>query len=113
MVAHLYCTCFDKEELPASLSENVINYLRTGLNFQGVIITDDMNMNGVGKYDALDACTMAINAGVNMFIFRDADNKTLEVIDSLVLRAKNDDNLKNKILLSNEYIKSLKNRALY
>ncbi|MBP3491280.1 glycoside hydrolase family 3 protein, partial [bacterium] len=28
MAAHLHCTCFDKEPIPASLSKNVIGYLR-------------------------------------------------------------------------------------
>ena len=33
MVAHIHSTYFDKEEIPASLSENCINYLRNTLNF--------------------------------------------------------------------------------
>lgn len=46
MVAHLYCKAFDKEKIPSSLSKNVIGYLREKLNYQGLIITDDMVMGG-------------------------------------------------------------------
>ena len=31
MAAHLHCTCFDKEVIPASLSKNAIGYLRNNL----------------------------------------------------------------------------------
>lgn len=47
MVAHLHCTAFDKEEIPSSLSKNVIGYLREKLGYQGLIITDDMLMGAV------------------------------------------------------------------
>lgn len=45
MVAHLHCTCFEKDVIPTSLSKNAIDYLR-GLGFDGVAISDDMVMKG-------------------------------------------------------------------
>ena len=51
MVGHLKYTALDKENA-ASLSEEVITkILRDNLKFQGVIITDDLNMGAVSKYD--------------------------------------------------------------
>lgn len=56
MVAHLHCTCFDNEPIPASLSKNVIGYLRNVLKYDGVVITDDMVMKGVQNFGSAEAC---------------------------------------------------------
>ncbi len=108
MVAHLHCTCFDKEVIPSSLSKNVIGYLRNILNYQGVIISDDMVMNGVQGYGSVEACIMAILAGVDMFIFRDADENAINTIEEIIKRAQNNVNLKNAIIASNKRIEKLK-----
>ena len=108
MAAHLYCTCFDKENIPASLSKNAIGYLRNELNYNGVIITDDMVMKGVSKYGPLEACLMAVNAGVDMFIFRNADIDTINIIEEFIKYAKNDTSIRQKIIASNQRISKLK-----
>ena len=44
--------------------------LREELNFQGVIITDDMQMKAITNHYGLeDALELAIQAGADMFIF--------------------------------------------
>ena len=110
MIAHLHCTCFDKEVLPTSLSKNALNYLRGQLGYDGVVISDDMAMKGVQDFGSLEAVIMAINAGVDMFIFRDSDEKTLEMIDKLCDLAETDGSLRAKIVESNERILRLKKR---
>ena len=112
MAAHLYCTCFDKEIIPASLSKNAIGYLRNVLGYNGVIISDDMVMKGVQNYGSLDACIMGINAGLDMFIFRDSDEKTLKLIDDLVTIVEKDKQLQEKVMTSYERIIALKKRSL-
>ena len=109
-VAHLYCRCFDNKHIPASLSQNVIGYLRNVMNYKGVIISDDMVMKGVQAFGSLEACLMAINAGVDMFIFRDSDFETLDMIEKLVKIVENDKILQDKVLKSNKRIMDLKNR---
>ena len=108
MAAHLHCTCFDKETIPASLSPNAIGYLRTKLGYNGVVISDDMVMKGVQDYGSLEACIMGINAGLDMFIFRDSDDKTLELIEELCKVVEKDVDLQQKVLKSNERISRLK-----
>jgi beta-N-acetylhexosaminidase len=111
MAAHLHCTCFDPTETPASLSKNAVGYLRNTLNYNGVIITDDMVMKGVSKYGSLNACIMAINAGVDMFIFRNSDDETLKLIDTLAYEAKKSPTLSEKIKKSYERISFLKQKS--
>lgn len=108
MAAHLYCICFDTEEIPASLSKNVIGYLRNKLGYNGVVISDDMVMKGVQKYGSLEACIMGINAGLDMFIFRDSDTKTLNMIDELCRVVEKNSNLKEKVMNSYKRISHLK-----
>ena len=74
MIAHLHIPYFEKDIIPASLSKNVINYLRNNLGYKSVIISDDMIMKGVADFGAVEACEMGIRAGLNMFIYRNSNN---------------------------------------
>ena len=107
MAAHLHCTCFDKDVIPSSLSKNVIGYLRNILNYQGAIISDDMVMKGVQDFGSIQACKMAIFAGVDMFIFRDADENAIKTIEEITKLAEQDSELKNAIMNSNKRIEKL------
>lgn len=110
MAAHLYCPCFDNKEIPASLSKNAIEYLRKNLNYQGVIISDDMFMQGVQAYGSLEAILMGIEAGLDMFIFRESDEKTLKTIEDLCEVVSKDKTLQAKIKESDIRIQNLKKR---
>lgn len=112
MVAHLHCTCFDKEVLPTSLSKNAVGYLRNEIGYEGVVISDDMVMKGVQDFGAVEACVMAILAGVDMFIYRNADVDTIKVIEGVIARAENNEALKRQILKANERIEALKKKYL-
>lgn len=66
MVTHNIINCLDTE-MPASLSPAVIDLLRDEMGFDGVVMTDDLNMqaviNAVGSGNASLAC---LKAGVDM-----------------------------------------------
>ena len=112
MAAHLHCTCFDTEAIPSSLSKNAIGYLRNKMNFNGIVISDDMVMKGVQNFGSVEACKMAINAGVDMFIFRDADSKTIEIIEDLIKEIQKDSALQQRVIESNKRIQELKQKML-
>lgn len=85
MVAHVYYQAFDDNKIPASLSENVINnYLKSKLNYEGLVISDDMDMGGITQhFNRLESCIKGINAGLDMFILRDSMDENLNLIDEL------------------------------
>ena len=112
MVAHLHCTCFDKNVIPASLSKNAVGYLRNNISYNGVVITDDMVMKGVQDFGAVEACIMAIEAGVDMFIYRNADRETVKIIEEVAKRVENNESLKERVLASNKRITELKSKFL-
>ncbi|MGI8787265.1 MAG: glycoside hydrolase family 3 N-terminal domain-containing protein [Pyrinomonadaceae bacterium] len=75
MIAHASFPRFDLQEtdengklLPSSLSYNIVTkLLREELGFQGLTITDDLEMGAIVKnYGIGEACRMAISAGVDM-----------------------------------------------
>ena len=108
MVAHLHVPHFEKEIIPTSLSKNAISYLRNTLGYKGVIISDDMIMKGVAKFGAIEACEMGIKAGLNMFIYRNSTPETINIIDTIAIKAENDIELKNNIEESYKLITKLK-----
>lgn len=110
MVAHLHCTCFDKEVIPTSLSKNAVGYLRNEIGYKGVVISDDMVMKGVQEFGAVEACVTAIMAGVDMFIYRNADIETINIIKGVIAKAKNNEALQRRILEANERIAKLKSK---
>jgi len=85
MIAHVFYKCFNNEVIPASLSKEIISdYLKETLNYKGLIISDDMIMGGISKhYNYLESCIKGINAGIDLFIFRNSDDEILKLIDEL------------------------------
>lgn len=108
MVAHLHCTCFEKDIIPTSLSKKTISYLREKLGFEGVTISDDMIMKGVAKFGNVEACEMGIRAGLNMFIYRNSTPQTINIIETIAKKAETDDELRQNIEKSYEKITHLK-----
>ena len=70
MVAHIAAPKVTGDGTPATLSYTLITEkLRGELNFQGVVITDGMNMGAIAQqYDAADAAVKAIQAGVDIIL---------------------------------------------
>jgi beta-glucosidase-like glycosyl hydrolase len=74
MMGHLNVPALDPSGIPVSLSQKAVSYLRKNLGFKGVIITDAMNMAGIGRYSEEEASLMALNAGVDILLHpTDAD----------------------------------------
>ena len=71
MTAHIINRQLDDSGLPATLSHKMLTgILREELHFDGVIITDDMQMKAISDHFGIeDALELAIQAGADMFIF--------------------------------------------
>lgn len=83
MVSHNIVSCMD-EENPASISRKVHEILRNELNFDGIIITDDLKMDGVKGYaNENDIGVLAVLAGNDMLITSDYEQQIPSVIEAL------------------------------
>jgi len=89
MTAHIVYESFDS--LPATLSHELLtNQLRNRMGFQGIIITDDMNMLAIAdNFGVEDAMVRTINAGVDILLIckneetqRRAFNAVLDGVNS-------------------------------
>jgi len=71
MTAHVVHYGLDSEGYPASISANMIQkLLRSQLHFDGVVMTDDLQMKAItDNYGLRDAVRLAINAGADILIF--------------------------------------------
>lgn len=70
MVGHLWLGHFDGG-YPATLSEHIITpLLRDQLDFQGVVVTDDLHMGAIGQnYGLEEAALLAVQAGNDILLF--------------------------------------------
>lgn len=85
LVTHNIVNCIDPL-MPASLSLPVHNELRNKLSFNGVIITDDLVMEGIQQFtDGNSAAVLAVKAGNDMIICEDYSSS----VDAIVAAVNN------------------------
>lgn len=70
MVSHISCPNVTGDNTPATLSKMMItDILRNDMGFDGMVITDALNMGAVtAQYSSADAAVAALNAGVDMLL---------------------------------------------
>ena len=80
MVAHLRIPSIDTTKLPCSISPYFVKkWLRQDLGFQGLIITDALNMKGVAKMGSpADVALLALKAGNDIILFPEDVNGFLD-----------------------------------
>lgn len=85
MVGHLYLPQLDKDYV-ASISKNIVTkLLREELGFNGVVVTDDMIMEGVkGKYPTNESAIKAIEAGNDLIIVSAGIQDQNSAIDGVI-----------------------------
>ncbi|MGY4688648.1 beta-N-acetylhexosaminidase [Salibacterium sp. K-3] len=94
MTGHLLFPDVD-EKYPASLSKAVITgMLREELNFDGVVVTDDMTMGAItNRYGMAEAAVQSVKAGADMVMTADAGNGTFEEVQYALIQAVEDEEI--------------------
>lgn len=84
MIAHILYSKIDSEN-PATLSKTIITeVLRNQMNFEGVVITDDMTMGAIiENYDIGDAAVKSVNAGSDIILVCHGYDNAIKVIKDL------------------------------
>ncbi|MBD3796880.1 MAG: N-acetylmuramoyl-L-alanine amidase [Campylobacterales bacterium] len=110
MTAHVFNKHLDPA-YPATLSYNVnTKILRQKLGFEGVIVSDDMQMKAISDHYSLkEAVTLAINAGVDMLVFGNqlGSNTPQELVDTIFTQIKNGKIPLKRIVEANKKIEFL------
>lgn len=100
MVGHVSAPALAGDNTPASISKEVISILRDDMAFEGVIITDALNMKAITEYYTSDeAAIKAIQAGADMILmpedFETAYNGLLQAVqDGTISEERIDESLK-------------------
>lgn len=68
MLGHLSVPAIEPSGTPVSVSKAAVRFLRDEMGFQGIIITDAMDMGGLGSFSAGEASLMALEAGVDLLL---------------------------------------------
>ncbi len=93
MVSHIWFTAFDKSEIPASLSANIVTrLLRQEMGYEGIIMTDALDMDAIDTvYTAGGSAIQAILAGNDLIaIGAHVGTQTIETAIQDVVLAVND-----------------------
>lgn len=116
MMAHVINKKIDPK-YPSSLSKkSVTNLLRGKLLYEGVVISDDLQMRAISKHYSLrDTIKLSINAGVDILLFGNQldPSKIVSVkilIDTAYELYKSKEISLSQIQMSNQRIKRLKDR---
>ncbi len=82
MVGHIAVPNITGDDTPASLSSKLVtDYLKTELHFQGVVVSDALNMQALTKYyKEEDIYTMAVNAGIDILLMPENPTLAIETI---------------------------------
>jgi beta-N-acetylhexosaminidase len=108
MTAHVYNENLDKN-YPATLSFAInTNLLRNKLGYEGVIVSDDLQMSAISKhYDLKQTVTLAINSGVNMLLFANQQAQPItlkQIVDTVYSQILNEQIPLEKIIKANQRI---------
>ncbi|MCF7911369.1 MAG: glycoside hydrolase family 3 [Candidatus Cloacimonetes bacterium] len=105
MVSHVINRNYDKL-YPASLSSAIISdLLRDRMGWQGIVITDDLQMNAISKYYSLaESLRLAILAGNDLLLFGNTRSSNQVTISQLL-------GIINQLVLSGEIPQSLIERS--
>jgi beta-glucosidase-like glycosyl hydrolase len=84
MLGHLSVPALDSSGMPVSMSKKAIGFLRDEMKFRGIVITDAMNMGGIGAFPEEEAAFLSLEAGVDILLHPTDAEKVVAY-----LRAKN------------------------
>ena len=111
MSAHVFNAKLDKT-YPATLSYAInTELLRNTMHFEGVLISDDLQMEAIAKYYTLkDTVTLAINSGIDMLLFGNqlSYTDTDDIVNTIFMQVKNSAIAQSRIIEANERIEKLK-----
>ena len=111
MTAHISFPAYDKTpNIPASLSSKIVNGLLTDeLGFNGLKVTDALNMAGVTKhFSTSQVALMCVDAGIDLILMPQGEEATIDAIENAVISGKINesriDNSVNKILEAKKWL---------
>jgi len=113
MTAHLLVPSIDPDH-PITLSKHGLsNLLRNELHFEGVIVSDDLEMKAVAdRYSIEEAVELGLMAGVDLFLICHQESKWQRAYEHLVRLAEKKSAFKERLLDAANRVTNVKARYL-
>jgi len=85
MTSHVVFPTLDRDDKPATFSKIIVNeLLRREMGFQGLLLTDDLEMGGITGHGSLgEAAVKAILAGHDLLLICHSAQRVREALDAL------------------------------
>lgn len=119
MIAHLAFPEIEKEPfVPASLSKAIVDgVLINKLGFEGLIVTDALNMQGITKHFSTEqVAIMCVNAGIDLILMPQGEELTISTIENAVksgsISVERIDRSVTKILNAKKWLKLFDNKMV-
>lgn len=113
MTAHILFPALDNEH-PATFSERIIGeVLRLELGFNGVVITDDLNMAAAAdRYEMREMIERGLRAGVDIFLVCQHEERRLAAFEALRTLAEQDSRLRARMESAAQRVRKLRQNWL-
>jgi len=109
MTAHILFSAMD-DSAPATLSKKVVSdLLRQEIGFEGIIVSDDLDMHAISKqYGLGEAAVLAIEAGCDLLLACQEEQSAIEIFEALIKEASKNDTFLERVHESAHRIRQLK-----
>jgi beta-N-acetylhexosaminidase len=101
MSAHLAVSALEPEEIPSTVSKNVLTgVLREELGFKGLVVTDAMDMQGLAsRFPPGEAAVRALEAGVDVLLIPPRPDQAVQgVVQALLSGRLNRDRVRDSVV---------------
>lgn len=90
MTAHVMFPAFEPEQIPATLSRRVLHdLLRVQLKYEGVIVTDCLEMHAISKeFGVAEGAVMAVEGGADIVLVSHTFDEQVGAIEALLIAVK-------------------------
>lgn len=109
MTAHILLPGLDAVH-PATFSDAILGkFLRDKLDFEGVVVTDDLEMNAVAdRYEIEEMIDLGLDTSVDIFLICHSEQKWQSAFEHLVELGSSEREIRDRIAESAERIRKLK-----
>lgn len=109
MIGHLAVPSMDSSNLPASLSRAIVtDYLRTTLGYNGIIVTDALDMNAIkNHYSSAEATIRCLSAGGSIALIPD---NPIEALEGLAKELETNETLQEHLLHQQEIVRAIRKK---
>ncbi|PGH21421.1 hypothetical protein AJ80_03212 [Polytolypa hystricis UAMH7299] len=113
MMAHIVVPSIDDSGLPSSLSKKIVKLLRRSLQYNGLIVTDCLEMDAVrAQYGTAKGAVMSLEAGVDCAMICHTYDVQVNAINEVFQACRNGQIPMDQIQRSVERVTDLKSRFL-